>query len=225
MSDTNPISPDNQSMKIVLTGTADVTFTPADSNANLAGVPFNAGSKPFLVAGGKLDIRGWDIAQGEERVATWSPLLSMVEGPKPEPTLSAAKLIKDPIQPAETVRTCPRQIINHDFTDDIDYSLWSGGEGAIVSHDAENGAMVLTNLKKSYQGFRLDFTKLTMDCPLQQDVDYLITARIKIDKPGMEGEDMPCKTGTDEWRDCPRLTRKIMRDVNNDIYNSQRVSG
>jgi hypothetical protein len=118
MSDTNPISPDNQSMKIVLTGTADVTFTPADSNANLAGVPFNAGSKPFLVAGGKLDIRGWDIAQGEERVATWSPLLSMVEGPKPEPTLSAAKLIKDPIQPAETVRTCPRHIINHDFTDD-----------------------------------------------------------------------------------------------------------
>jgi hypothetical protein len=154
MSDTNPISPDNQSMKIVLTGTTDVTFTPADSNANLAGTPFNAGFKPFLVAGGKLDIRGWDIAEGEERVATWAPLLSMVEGAKPEPTLSAAKLIKTPIQPADTTRTCPRQIVNHDFTQSVDHSLWAGGEGAIVSHDAVNGVMTLTNLKKSWQGFR-----------------------------------------------------------------------
>jgi hypothetical protein len=224
MSDTNPISPDNQSMKIVLTGTTDVTFTPADSNANLAGTPFNAGFKPFLVAGGKLDIRGWDIAEGEERVATWAPLLSMVEGAKPEPTLSAAKLIKTPIQPADTTRTCPRQIVNHDFTQSVDHSLWAGGEGAIVSHDAVNGVMTLTNLKKSWQGFRLDFTKLNMDCPLQQDVDYLITARIKIDKPEMKGQDMICKTGTDEWKDCPRLVLKTMREVGNDIYNTQRVS-
>jgi hypothetical protein len=224
MSDTNPISPDNESIKIILTGTTDVTFTPADSNANLPGTPFNAGSKPFLVAGGKLDIRGWDIADGNERVATWAPLLSMVEGAKPEPALSAPMIIKNPIQPAGTARTCPRQIINHDFTDSVDHSLWAGGEGTIVSHDAVNGTMVLTNIKKSWQGFRLDFTRLIIDCPLQQDTDYLITARIKIDKPGMDGKDMPCKTGTNEWNDCPRMTRKIMRGVNNDIYNSQRVS-
>jgi hypothetical protein len=223
MSDTNPISPDNESIKIILTGTTDVTFTPADSNAKLPGTPFNAGSKPFLVAGGKLDIRGWDIAQGNDRVATWAPLLSMVEGPKPKPALSESMLIKNPIQPAKTTRTCPRQIVNHNFTDSVDHSLWAGGEGTIVSHDAVNGTMVLTNLKKSWQGFRLDFTRLITDCPLQV-TDYLITARIKIDKPGMEGKDMPCKTGTSVWNDCPRMTRKIMRSVNNDIYNSNTVS-
>ena len=70
MSDTNPIAPENQSMKIVLTGTTAVTFSPAESNVGVAGTPFNAGIKPFLVAGGKLNIRGWDD-DAEEGKATW----------------------------------------------------------------------------------------------------------------------------------------------------------
>ena len=224
MSDTNPISAENESMKIELTGTTDVMFTPADSNANVAGTPFNAGFKPFLVVGGKINIQGWTIAEGDDPVATWSPLLSIAEGAKPEPTsLSAAKVINTPIQPADTARLCPRKIVDDNFTS-VDYSLWSGGEGTIVSHDSQNNTMVLTNLNKSWQGFRLDFTKLIMDCPLMQDVDYLVTARIKIDKPGMDGQDTICKTGTSESRDCPSLTRRIIRNEGNDIYSNQRVS-
>jgi len=219
MSDTNLISPDFASMKIILTGTTDVTFTPADSNSNVAGTPFNAGSKPFLVAGGKLDIRGWDIAGNEQRVETWTPLLSMVEGPQPNPTLRAANLAPIPIQPVNTTRACPRVIVDHNFTASVDHSLWSGGEGAIVTHNAEQGTMILSNIRKSWQGFRLDITRFTVDCPLQANVDYLLTARIKIDKPEMNGKDMPCKFTNNTWNDCPRWARKIMLDVGSDRYS------
>ena len=226
MSDTNPISPLNTSIKIILIGTANVTFTPVDSNANVTGTPFNAGSKPFLVAGGKLDIRGWDIPlTSSKRVATWTPLLSTVEGKKPEPTLRAANLVPVPIQPVNTTRTCPRMIVSHNFSDSVDYSLWSGGEGGIVSHKAESGIMVLSNIFMNWQGFRLDITKLTVDCPLQANVDYLLTARIKIDKIGMDGKDMPCKNTTNGWNDCPRWTRKIILKDGSNRYDFRLVRG
>lgn len=224
MSDTNPISPDNVSMKIVLTGTTDVTFTPADSNANVTGTPFNAGIKPFLVAGGKLDIRGWDVAEGEERVATWAPVLSTVEGPPPEPTLRAANLAPVPIQPVNTTRTCPRVILKQNFSDPLDITYWHGNDGAIVSHDAENNLMVLSNLYRNWQGFRLDVTKLTLDCPLQEGVDYVITARIKIDKPGFYGMENRCTDTTDGWANCTRWARKIMFKDGTDRWSHKLVS-
>lgn len=124
MSDTNPISPDNESMKIILTGTNEVTFAPADSNANVTGTPFNAGFKPFLFAGGKLDIRGWDIDhENEIRVATWTPLLYSIEGEQPHPALRAANLVPVSIQPPNTTRACPRLIVDHDFMESVDYSI------------------------------------------------------------------------------------------------------
>ncbi|KAL7487335.1 hypothetical protein ACHAW6_012932 [Cyclotella cf. meneghiniana] len=45
---------------------------------------------------------------------------------------------------------------------------------------------------------------------LQANVDYLLTARIKVDKLGMDGRNMPCKNTTNTWNDCPRWSRKIM---------------
>jgi len=87
MSDDNLISPSNRSMKIVLTGDTDVTFTPADSNVGVAGTPFNAGVKPFLVAGGQLNIRGWDgkAGAGEDDAETWTSLIETAEKPPPNP--------------------------------------------------------------------------------------------------------------------------------------------
>lgn len=89
MSDDNLISPANRSMKIVLTGDVDVTFTPADSNVGVAGTPFNAGVKPFLVAGGQLNIRGWDgmvDGNSEDDAETWTTLIETAEKPPPNPT-------------------------------------------------------------------------------------------------------------------------------------------
>jgi len=87
MSDDNLISPSNRSMKIVLMGDTDVTFTPADSNVGVAGTPFNAGVKPFLVAGGQLNIRGWDgmVDGTEDDAETWTSLIETAEKPPPNP--------------------------------------------------------------------------------------------------------------------------------------------
>ncbi len=224
MSDTNPITPDNVSLRIVLTGTADATFSPADSNSGVAGTPFNAGSKAFLVAGGKLTVRGWDESESEG-IATWSPLLGMAEGARPTPDLSSnlEKSVRTPLRTLDSGVECPRQIINHDFDQDLDYSVWSAGEGAIVSHDDVAGTMVVTNINKSWQGPRLDFTKYTQDCPLIEGATYLITLRIKVDKEGFDGQTTPCEE-TNGWNECLKLTRKIMFSDKNDRYSSQKVS-
>lgn len=76
------ITPDNLSTRIILTGDSDVWFRPADSNQGVEGTPFNAGKKPLLVAGGKLNIRGWDRDDTSSTLSdgasytTWSPILS-----------------------------------------------------------------------------------------------------------------------------------------------------
>ncbi len=116
MSDDQPISEDNTSMKIVLTGNTDVMFTPHEPVAGAA--PLNAGEKPFLVAGGKLNIRGWDESSGK----TWTPVIGMSEADRlyPEPIVgetaprTALPHLTDP-----TI-TCPSQIV-HDFDDGVDF--------------------------------------------------------------------------------------------------------
>jgi len=95
MSDTSP-------MKVVLTGDSDVTSTQATGNANVVDGTFNAGAKPFLVAGGRLDICGWtgSLVEGGA-VETWIPLLEMAEGQRINPTLSsiAGKKESTPLAP------------------------------------------------------------------------------------------------------------------------------
>ena len=224
MSDTNIISPQNESMKIVLTGLDNVTFVPADSNSNVNGTPFNAGFKPFLVAGGKLDIRGWDIGPEEERIASWAPVLSALEGPPPDPVLDVRHQVPLPIQPNSTTRNCPRVIAEYNFSNPIDL-VWSGGDGALLTQDEDEGILQVSNLWRYWQGPRLDITKFTLDCPLRADVDYLITLRMKIEKEGYdEGEDMKCHNTTDSWGDCPRMMRKIMFKDGSDKYSHERVS-
>ncbi len=224
MSDNNIISSDNLSIKIVLSGTSHVTFTPADSNAGVAGTPFNAGSKPFLVAGGKLNIRGWDASE-DEGTATWTPLLDMAEGDRPTPTLSAEKRAVSQVNNLRSGVQCPRQLVNHDFDSGIDYSLWSGGDGGVLTHNAEEGTMVLTNIKKDWQGFRLDFTKIAQDCPIIEGQDYLVTMKLKIDKPGVEkGESMQCEITNDRSNDCPWLSRKMYALEGSNRGQNRRVS-
>ena len=165
MSDTNPISKNNTSMKIILTGNTDVTFVPADSNANVVGGTFNAGVKPFLVAGGQLNVRGWtgSLVEGGP-VETWTPMLDMLMAAPPNVTLSsvpgkestplAPPLALIPNTGGERLQ-CPRKLVSHNFDTSVDYRVWSGGEGKII--DQVNGTIVLKNLRTSWQGFKLDF--------------------------------------------------------------------
>ena len=206
MSDNQPISEDNTSMKIVLTGNTDVTFTPHET---VEGAPFSAGEKPFLVAGGKLNIRGWDDADDSGK--TWTPILGMAfaERPYPEPIVGETAPLTALSHLSDPDITCPNRIV-HDFDNGVDYSVWSGGDGGILSYDEESGTLTETNLNRYWQGFRIDFTKLVMDCPITQDVNYLVTIRLKIEDPTLEDGDLSyCESGTNYYHDCPRLIRAI----------------
>lgn len=164
-------------MKIVLVDGGDKLFTPADSNAGVTGTPFSTGKRAFLVAGGRLNIRGWD---GENSAGgadtTWTPLLEMAEKQRPTPVLSdipgpmktfndiayaERKAVTPPTATkdgplAKAGMQCPRQLVNHDFEDGVDHSLWSGGDGRIVHH--EGGVIKINDIESVAQGFRLDAT-------------------------------------------------------------------
>ena len=227
MSDTSPISKNNTSMKIVLTGDSDVTFTPAAGNANVAGGTFNAGVKPFLVAGGRLDIRGWtgSLVEGGA-VETWTPLLEMAEGQRPNPTLSSiAGKESTPLEPPMMVgavpsQQCPRKLVDHNFDDTVDYRVWSGGEGMILHHTHDQGkAIVLDGLGRVEQGFRLDYSDIIKGCPIIANATYLVTMRLKVEVNGTApGTKSVCQlTGSS----CPRIYRKILRSTGGDRYAEQ----
>ena len=166
MSDDNPISPENTSMRIILTGEADVTFTPADSNSAIGS--FNAGSKPFLVAGGQLNIRGWDGSLEEGGlVDTWTPLIGTAEQDPPNPVRNVSlgvggepytewTLAGAEEYPLDPPPGCSRQVVNHDFNDDPHLELWTAGDGQIIHH--ENGTLTVHDtINTNWQGFKLDF--------------------------------------------------------------------
>jgi hypothetical protein len=227
MSDTSPISKNNTSMRIVLTGDSDVTFTPATGNANVAGSTFNAGVKPFLVAGGRLDIRGWtgSLVEGGA-VETWTPLLEMAEGQRPNPTLSSiAGKESTPLEPPMMIgavpsQQCPRKLVDHNFDDTVDYRVWSGGEGMILHHTHDQGkAIVLDGLGRVEQGFRLDYSDIIKECPIIANATYLVTMRLKVEVNGTApGTKSVCQlTGNS----CPRILRKILRSTGGDRYAEQ----
>ena len=227
MSDTSPISKNNTSMKIVLTGDTDVTFVPAVGNANVVGGTFNAGVKPFLVVGGRLDIRGWagSLVEGGA-VETWTTLLDMAVGPMPNLTLSAVPgkeqtTVEPPMMiGGEPGQQCPRKVVDHNFDDVVDYSVWSGGEGMILHHTHDLGkAIVLDGLGRGEQGFRLDMSDIVKECPIIANATYLVTMRLKIEPNGTApGTKSSCEiTGNN----CPRIYRKILRSAGGDRYYEQ----
>ena len=169
MSDTNPISLDNESMKIVLTSGPSVMFTSHET-----GNSFDAGTKAFLVAGGKLNLRGWDGDNSASAPAeTWTSLSSMAEQARPKPMLSNAPSdvawtaerapVDPPMRTSDPSVQCPRKVVHHDFsTSDHDHvnstdqylQVWSGGDGAIAH--LKDGTLHLNGLDASWQGFKVD---------------------------------------------------------------------
>eukprot|EP00577_Skeletonema_sp_RCC1716_P002322 CAMPEP_0113418638 /NCGR_PEP_ID=MMETSP0013_2-20120614/26321_1 /TAXON_ID=2843 ORGANISM="Skeletonema costatum, Strain 1716" /NCGR_SAMPLE_ID=MMETSP0013_2 /ASSEMBLY_ACC=CAM_ASM_000158 /LENGTH=1088 /DNA_ID=CAMNT_0000305903 /DNA_START=295 /DNA_END=3558 /DNA_ORIENTATION=- /assembly_acc=CAM_ASM_000158 len=208
MSDNQPISEDNTSMKIVLTGNTDVMFTPHEPVAGAA--PLNVGEKPFLVAGGKLNIRGWDDVEGSG--TTWTPILAMAEADRlhPDPIVGETAARTALPHLSNPTITCPNKVV-HDFEGGVDFSVWKGGDGNVLSYDEASGTLTATNLRRDWQGFRLDFTKFTKDCPLTQDATYLVTIRLKIEDPTLEdGAVSICETNNHPDH-CPKLGRSIIK--------------
>jgi hypothetical protein len=108
----------------------------------VAGSTFNAGVKPFLVAGGQVNVQGWTGSLAANGLAeTWTTLMETAEGARPNPILSSeagkertaiappnrAGVVGEPAQ-------CPSKLVDHHFDDQVDFQVWSGGEGIIVHH-------------------------------------------------------------------------------------------
>ena len=164
------VSPENQATKFVLTGTDDVIFNPTDPpNENacdlLLGAQCNMGSKPFLVAGGKINIIGMP-----ETCATHTPILG--------------KVYKDPVYDPVDFPTnycmpsaCPtsgKNFISYDFNDN-DFGNFTGREGGFIV--ASDGTMKVTNRKLKDRGPYLDITPMHPELCLVPNQDYLFVAR------------------------------------------------
>lgn len=163
------ISPVNEAIKFILTGTEDVIFTPNDApNENACsqtGNQCNLGVKPFVIAGGEVTIEGM-----AESCATH--------------TTVKRKVFKDPVYNPEDFATfaslpesCPTSGINYisyDFENNI-LGNWTGREGAFSV--AADGALTVTNRKLQSRGPYLDITPIFPQHCLVPNQDYLFVAR------------------------------------------------
>lgn len=74
--DATTISPENESVTLKIIGTDDVVFVPNDApNQDVCGAGCNLGPKPFFVAGGKVNIRGFPL---DSSCATHTPILDKI---------------------------------------------------------------------------------------------------------------------------------------------------
>ena len=162
------IAPENIGTRFVLTGTNNVNFTPRDAPNREAcdrtsGV-CNIGKKPFLIAGGKVNIHALP-----DTCSTHTPILK--------------KIHTDPIYNPEDFPSfvtlppsCPQSglsYVSYDFNSG--YGNWTGREGGYMV--MEDGALRVTNRKISNRGPHLDITPIRPELCLVPDQDYLFVAR------------------------------------------------
>ena len=167
--DHDKVSPDNLATRFILTGTDAVSFTPSEEpNVNVCEQTNNIcklGVKPFLVAGGKVNINSIP-----ETCATHTPIKK--------------KIYKDPVYNPENFTeyitfpsSCPQSGINfvsNDFEDN-DYGNWTGREGAFVV--MADGTMKITNRRLRNRGPVIDITPLDPANCLVSDQKYLFVSR------------------------------------------------
>lgn len=118
--DAGNIAPENESIVFNITGTDNVNFMPAESpNINVCNTAgCDLGPKPFLVAGGKVNIQGFPL---DSSCATHTKILDKVQ----------AKIIPDPSKfPSflPLLPSCPVSgidFIRYDFNDGL-FGNWTG---------------------------------------------------------------------------------------------------
>jgi len=180
---TSSLSPANEAVRFVLTGTTPQFLQPysddqnsynADSCAD-GGCPM--GKKPFVVAGGKLS-----ISAVPHDCPTWTTLKKNIYGDREYLTTGQFdEIVSAPISCGHS-----QEVFHHQFKSET--HGWTGGLGAFVT--AEETQMTITNRKESDQGPYLDITEYN-SCFLS-GVDYIFTAKIKLTKDGSNGDPTTC---------------------------------
>ncbi len=196
MTSTKPVdgTPD---IVIELTGTSPVIFTPhADNSAACGGAACTLSAKPFVVAGGKLDISGFP-----DTCPTWSTLDSYIGAGMATPS----DYPKRPTLPTPSQGTCGYSFIDENFESGL--NGWYGNLGAEEytlpgSHDGSR-YLSITNRTATFQGPMVEINRYLRECILP-DVDYFFSAKIRL-SAGPEatpGQVSACSTS---GVDCPML--------------------
>ena len=169
------ISPDHVSTNFILTGTQDVLFTPTESpNQNAcSGATLgkcNLGKKAFVIAGGKLNIRGMpDDDTSPSPCATYTPVLKKIHK---DPVVDPKNFAKFTLLPD----TCPssgRSFVKYDF--ETSYGNWTGRDGSFVN--LGNGSVRMSRRLLSDRGPYLDLTAMSPPYCLVPGQVYLLSAR------------------------------------------------
>lgn len=191
------ITPANEGVSFVITGTDDVMFKATnDPNTGACsqqtGGECNLGPKPFFVAGGRLNIAAFPSSSCE----THTPILKTLrKTPNKNPD--------DFPKYEEFPNTCPQSgatLIRETFDDSV--GNWTGWYGANVH--IEEKALKVTNRGDLEQGPTIDISPLKPQMCLEAGRDYLFSVRIKLDRAdgSKVGEPSYCKTGNpdnDSW--------------------------
>jgi len=175
-------------------GDEDVTFTPDSTNAQVCSGPCELGAKPFVVAGGKVDIRGMP----DTNCRTWTTIKDFTTGGKPIPMN---------IPKWQNTDTCSDStILSEDFENGL--ADWYGNAGTnevLNTHDDSINSgryLNIANRMHEYQGPMLNLPKDTREC-IQPDTDYFFKAMIRI-KPGIDHDAATSECHLSQTN-CPKL--------------------
>ncbi len=118
------VSPDNLAVSFILTGSIDQMFTPHAYNSNACnGRSCAVGKKPFLVAGGRINIHAYP-----DQCPTWVKLLDAKSG--------AAVIPTDWAKPVPALENCERVVLSEGFEHGTNH--WKGNLGAQFETILEN---------------------------------------------------------------------------------------
>ena len=134
------VSPENLSVTFILTGAAEQSFIPHTFNANSCGGACKVGKKPFIVAGGTVNIQAYP-----DQCPTWLKVIDTKAGAGAIPT--------EWDKPVPTPQNCNRILIDEDF--ESGDGNWDGNLGAeygVVDDGTGNKVLKVTNRKWYWQG-------------------------------------------------------------------------
>ena len=191
----------NPDITIKLTGSNDVTFVPHTVNQNAcggAGKSCNVGPKPFVVAGGMLNIDGMN-----DVCPTWTTVDDILTSAKPEP-LEFPLPVELPI-PSEG--ECNQLLLSEDF--EYGTGKWYGNLGAQESvlsgsHDGSD-YLHISNREGSFQGPMFDISRLLREC-MVPDVDYFFHAKIRLSSTNVDQVSECSNSGLN----CPEIVASHM---------------
>jgi len=161
---------------------------------------------------GKLDVQAFPTS-----CKSWTKIKDTV---LQRPPIKNASLFKSTVYSPASCSMNPGSLVLIEDSFATYSANWTGREGGYVFHNPINGTITIANRKLTWQGPHIDLTRLVSSSCVIPNQDYLLTARVRIDKAdgSSNGSPTPCAVnGTF----CPKLTNRIGRLPSGDWYRGK----